>query len=83
MHVMERCRSLGLVVDDTLVTPITQQDLGDAMGLSIVHTNKTLRRLIATGAIEWRRGEIVVRNAAELIRLAEFERRKNQPRPFI
>ena len=53
------------------------------MGLSIVHTNKTLRRLVATGAIEWRRGEIVVRNRSELKRLAEYEKRENQPRPFI
>lgn len=83
MHVMERCRKLGMVKDDTLATPLSQQDLGDAMGLSMVHTNKTLRRLVATGAIEWKRNEIVVRNAAELKRLAEYERRETQPRPFI
>ena len=38
---------------------------------------------VATGAIEWRRGEIVVRNRSELKRLAEYEKRENQPRPFI
>ena len=83
MHMMERCRKLGLVKNDTLVAPVTQQDLGDAMGLSIVHTNKTLRRLVATGAIEWRRSEIIVRNSAELARLASYEKRETQPRPFV
>lgn len=82
-HVMERCRRLGMVKDETLATPITQQDLGDAMGLSIVHTNKTLRRLVATGAIEWKRNEIVVRNAPELKRLGSYERPHAQARPFI
>lgn len=83
MHMMERCRKLGLVKNDTLVAPVTQQDLGDAMGLSIVHTNKTLRRLVATGAIEWTRGEIIVRNSAELARISNYEKRETQPRPFI
>ncbi|HMN71340.1 MAG TPA: Crp/Fnr family transcriptional regulator [Rhodoblastus sp.] len=82
-YVMERCRKLGMVRNDTLATPITQQDLGDAMGLSIVHTNKSLRRLAATGAIEWKRGEIVVRNARELARLATYEPHETQSRPFI
>ena len=83
MHVTERCRKLGMVEKDTLTTPMTQQDLGDAMGLSIVHTNKTLRRLAATGAVEWRRGEIRIRDVQELARLANYERREKQQRPFI
>ncbi len=82
-YVMERGRKLGMVKNGKLATPITQQDLGDAMGLSIVHTNKSLRRLVATGAIEWKRGEIVVRDAAELSRLAAYEPHETQQRPFI
>ncbi|MFT4099269.1 MAG: Crp/Fnr family transcriptional regulator [Rhodoblastus sp.] len=82
-YLMERGRKLGMVKNGKLSTPITQQDLGDAMGLSIVHTNKSLRRLAAMGAIEWKRGEIVVRDAGELNRLAAYERHETQQRPFI
>ncbi len=36
-----------------IVFPITQQHLADALGLSLVHTNKTLRKLASAGLFEW------------------------------
>lgn len=83
MHLIERGRKLGLVKNDVLVLPLTQQDLGDAMGLSIVHTNRTLRRLVATGAVEWRRNEVKVCSMEKLAELASYEKRERQLRPFI
>lgn len=40
-----RCEQLGLVRDDGCDFPFKQQDLADTLGLSLVHTNKTLMKL--------------------------------------
>jgi len=41
-----RGQSLGLVKGDAMDMPYIQQDLADALGLSLVHTNKTLAALL-------------------------------------
>jgi CRP/FNR family transcriptional regulator, anaerobic regulatory protein len=41
----DRCAALGLTSGQTLRSPLTQRHIADAVGLSLVHTNKTLRRL--------------------------------------
>ena len=33
--------------------PFTQQHIADALGLSLVHTNKTLRRLYNMKVVRW------------------------------
>ena len=66
-----------------LLLPVTQQDLADAMGLSSVHTNKTLKKLKATGWIGWSRQELVIRNEEKLRELAEYEPVDRVARPFI
>ncbi len=40
-----RCETLGLMQRDRVPFPFRQQDLADALGLSLVHTNKTLKKL--------------------------------------
>jgi CRP/FNR family transcriptional regulator len=54
------------------------------LGMSLVHTNKTLRKLSATKAVRWkdRRFELLDRDA--LTRLASYEPPRQRPtRPFI
>jgi predicted transcriptional regulator len=41
-------------------SPLTQTDLGDAVGLSIVHVNRTLQRMRAEGLISWQRDHVTV-----------------------
>lgn len=41
----DRCEGLGLVSSNSCPFPYRQQDLADACGLSLVHTNKTLQKL--------------------------------------
>src|SRR5438270_5105247 len=45
----KRADVLGLVTDATFTFPLTQQHIADALGLSLVHTNKTLARLRKLG----------------------------------
>lgn len=44
-EMLTRLRSVGCVVDDRFDFPITQTELGDALGLSTVHTNRILQQL--------------------------------------
>ena len=52
IYLFNRARRSGLVRKNTLVLPVTQEHLADAMGFSIVHTNMTLKRLRATGWLD-------------------------------
>src|SRR6266567_4527105 len=45
----KRAAALGLVTDGTFAFPLTQHHIADALGLSLVHTNKTLARLRKLG----------------------------------
>ena len=46
-----RLDAVGLVEDNTFAWPLTQQDLGEACGLTSVHVNRTLRVMTAAGLI--------------------------------
>jgi len=50
-EVIERLRPVGLVDGDSCAFPITQTDLADATGLSVVHVNRTLQELRSSGLI--------------------------------
>jgi CRP-like cAMP-binding protein len=83
LHLYVRATEVGLVKNDSLTFPFTQQHLADALGLSLVHTNKTLKRLLASGAIRWRGRVFEVLDRAELARLAGGDVIAKRSRPFI
>jgi len=50
-EIIERLRPVGLLNGDSCAFPVTQMDLADATGLSVVHLNRTLQELRAAGLI--------------------------------
>ncbi len=72
MHLYRRLERLGLVEEGSVPFPINQQHIADALGLSLVHTNKTLRRLVKLGLHEISRGRLRLPNPHALERLAEY-----------
>lgn len=50
-EIFERLRPVGLLNGDSCGFPVTQMDLADATGLSVVHLNRTLQELRAAGLI--------------------------------
>lgn len=58
--------------DAAAALPLTQTILGDALGLSAVHMNRTLKRLRASGLIS-ERSPITVQDIAGLARVADLE----------
>lgn len=83
MHLFRRARELRLVRDMAFTTPINQQHLADMLGLSLVHTNKTLRKLYDRGIISWRDKILTVKDEARLAAVAKFDGGNSPPRPII
>ena len=68
-----RAHVAGLAHDDSCALPLTQEFVADALGLTSVHTNRTLQALRETGAVEWRSGRLTVKDWEELRRIARFD----------
>jgi CRP-like cAMP-binding protein len=68
-----RMKMIGLVENDRLDLPLTQEDLADATSLTAVHTNRTLQRLRAEGLIELRSQVLSIRDLNGLQRIAGFD----------
>ncbi|EHL20444.1 cyclic nucleotide-binding protein [Acidovorax sp. NO-1] len=72
MHLYRRLDRIGLVEDGAVAFPLNQQHIADALGLSLVHTNKTLRRLALLGLHELKNGRLRLLNTRALARIAEY-----------
>jgi CRP-like cAMP-binding protein len=68
-----RAQMAGLANAQTYPFPLTQAQFGDALGLSIVHTNRTLQRLRRTGALEWEDGVVEIFDWPQLRELGQFD----------
>lgn len=78
-----RARDLGMLTAGSMDMPLNQQHVADTLGLSIVHTNKTLRKLYDRGVIAWKQRTLTVLNENELAKIARYEDAPKQLRPFI
>ena len=72
MHLYRRLDRIGLVEEGAVGFPLNQQHIADALGLSLVHTNKTLRRLAQLGLHELKNGRLRLLNTRALARIAEY-----------
>jgi len=70
-----RLGRIGLAAPEGFAMPVTQEDLADALGLSLVHVNRTLRGLRAEGLVRFRHGRAEVQDWAGLQRAAGFDAR--------
>ncbi len=72
LHLFRRAHRVGLTKDGEVDFPFNQQHIADALGLSLVHTNKTLRRLHRLGLHDIRDGRLRVINPKALQRIADY-----------
>lgn len=79
----QRARSVRLYGRSKPVIPITQQHVADTLGMSIVHTNKTLRKLADRNAIRWLDRGCEVLDEQALRAIARWEGLSNQRRPLM
>ena len=79
----QRAVSVGMDAERELIIPLSQQHVADTLGLSIVHTNKTLRKLADRGLIRWLDRSCEVIDVDGLMEMAEWEGLPEARRPLI
>lgn len=82
-RIMQRGAALGLVRDRKMPMPYRQQDLADALGLSLVHTNKTLGRLRDRQLASWNDGHLTVNDLDALAEVAHMQIEDLPRRPLM
>ena len=84
LHIADRLSEVGMTSSRLTVSiPITQQHIADSLGMSLVHTNRTLGRLMREGAIRWREKEFEILDRDRLARLASEDGMARVVRPLI
>jgi CRP/FNR family transcriptional regulator, anaerobic regulatory protein len=84
LHLAQRVEEVGLVrADGKIRIPITQQHIADTLGLSLVHTNRTMGRLIKQGMILWKEQEFEILDRDRLAEIASEEVPASQVRPLL
>jgi CRP-like cAMP-binding protein len=67
-----RVRAVGLSEGTSFDFPVTQTDLADTVGLTLVHTNRMLQDLRAKGLIAWTRHRLTILDFDRLVDLSMF-----------
>ncbi|WP_028135858.1 Crp/Fnr family transcriptional regulator [Bradyrhizobium japonicum] len=65
-EIFERLRPVGMIEGNSCIMPVTQTDLADATGLSVVHLNRTVQELRASGLIVLRDRTLTINDLAAL-----------------
>ncbi len=78
-----RSASVGLARKKPVEIPITQQHVADTLGLSLVHTNKTIRKLADRKLVRWRDRGCEVLDFAGLLALSGWMGLPKGCRPLL
>ncbi|WP_412556631.1 Crp/Fnr family transcriptional regulator [Xylophilus sp. GOD-11R] len=83
VHLYRRAERVGLAREGSIAFPFNQQHIADALGLSLVHTNKTLRRLGRLGLHTLEEGRLVMNDPRGLQDIADYYQRPLRTPPLI
>ncbi len=83
IRVFQRGRALGMVTHNQMAFPFTQRDLADALGLSLVHTNKTLAKLKERQLAAWHDGILQINDLERLAVIGITSTDMPQKRPLM
>jgi CRP-like cAMP-binding protein len=73
LELLTRLQSIGLADEQSFKIPLTQELLADALGLSIPHVNRVLRRLREDQLVVVEDQRVTVKDMDALAELADFE----------
>lgn len=68
-----RLDCIGMMRGDTIDCPLNQEDFADMLGISVIHVNRTFRKLSEEKTAEYRKGQIDILDRARLRELAAFD----------
>ena len=83
VKVFQRGQALGMVSRGEMEFPFSQRDLADAMGLSLVHTNKTLGKLKDRQLASWSDGVLRINDLEALAEVGVMSLDRPKPRPLM
>jgi CRP-like cAMP-binding protein len=72
LEIRNRMRALDKGIADTFTLGLTQEEIGDATGLTAVHVNRMLRHLEDDGLVAREAGRVTFVNEASLARVANY-----------
>lgn len=79
LELQQRLEIAGLGDKQRFPLPLTQEILADALGLSIVHVNRTLQQLRRGGLIELRSGVAILLQPEALAKICDYRTTAVQP----
>lgn len=68
-----RLKAVGQTDGLRFQLPVTQEELADSFGMSIVHLNKTIQQLRSMDLFTWRRDQIEILDWDRLVEVGEFD----------
>jgi len=83
VRVHQKGEALGLMDNGQMPFPFRQQDLADALGLSLVHTNKTLARLRERQIANWSDNTLSIKDLPALAEMAMLDIEPEPIRPLM
>lgn len=75
LELYHRLEHVGATEENRFEMPVTQEILADALGLSVVHVNRTLQQLKREGLVHQDDGWLIFRDIGQLKKLAGFNDR--------
>lgn len=83
VKIFQRGEMLGMVNNNAMELPYTQRDMADALGLSLVHTNKTLAKLRDRQLASWSDRMLQINDLPALAEIAMIDLEPPNPRPLM
>ena len=73
LELYDRLDAIGLVKENTFRIPLTQEVFADALGLSVVHINRTMQQLRREGMVTVGRGAVTLHQRHKLASFACYQ----------
>ena len=83
IELRERLRVIGRVDGDNFEMPLTQEQIGEALGITAVHANRVIKQLRQEGIVEFHRGRVTVLDERKFLELADFDDRYLHQSPTL
>ena len=74
LELLTRLQVIGLADERSYQMPLTQELVGDALGLSVPHVSRTLKQLRAEDLVAIKGQRVIIKDVEALGRLADFQR---------
>jgi CRP-like cAMP-binding protein len=83
IELRERLKVIGQVQGARFEMPLTQEQIGEAMGITPVHANRIVKQLRDDNVLEFQRGSVTVIDEQKLLELADFDGLYLHQRPSL